>query len=436
MRYDLWGSSNCRPPPEKCLTILGKTLCLAPPRPWRSAATALPRLILLRFDGGPRNWDRAATSAPVNGHRLSLESARGRSSFCGWGGTEAASLFFGRRQLGSPTLIRFGSGKTRLLNVILVRTPRGRGARAKPHELLDALATHLMSDPTQHVPVLLREVLDLLAPQPGQVFVDGTLGGGGHTRALAERVGKTGAVIALDRDPAAIQRAAKPLAGLPVHLVESNYCDLPEVLAQLKFPAVDGILLDLGVSSDQLSDDARGFSFQSAGALDLRMNPHEGEPAAKLVNRLSAEHLANLIYEYGEERYSRRIARAIVDRRRQHPIKTSAELAEIIRSCVPARRSGERIDPATRTFQALRIAVNDELGSLEIGLQRLPGCLKPGGRLAIISFHSLEDRRVKESFRNNPDLEVITRKPVRATESEIRRNPRSRSAKLRVAARR
>ncbi len=293
-----------------------------------------------------------------------------------------------------------------------------------------------MSDLTLHVPVLLGEVLELLAPQAGQTIVDGTLGGGGHTRAFAERVGPSGSVIALDRDPAAIERAARALAGLPVQLVDSNFCELPEVLEQLEIPVVDGILLDLGLSSDQLADASRGFSFQSAGALDLRFNPDEGESAARLINRLSAEHLADLIFAYGEERHSRRIARAIVERRRQRPIETAEELAQIVRSCAPSSKRGERIDPATRTFQALRIAVNDELKSLEIALRRLPACLRTGGRLAIISFHSLEDRLVKESFRDNAALDVITRRPVRASDDEIERNPRSRSAKLRVAARR
>ena len=197
---------------------------------------------------------------------------------------------------------------------------------------------------------------------------------------------------------------------------------------------VDGILLDLGLSSDQLADDQRGFSFSSTGPLDLRFDPMRGEPAKRLINRLSAEHLADLIYHYGEERYSRRVARAIVERRREKPIETAAELAELVRRCVP-RSAVERIDPATRTFQALRIAVNDELKSLEIGLRRLPECLRPGGRLAIISFHSLEDRRVKDAFRNDPRLQVLTRKPIIAEPVERDENPRSRSAKLRVAER-
>lgn len=285
-----------------------------------------------------------------------------------------------------------------------------------------------------HLPVMLAEVLAGLSPQPGGIFVDGTLGGGGHSRALAERVGPDGTIIAMDRDPAAVEAATQHLAGLPVRPLQANFCDLPEVLAELGFEAVDGILLDLGLSSDQLADPDRGFSFSSTGPLDLRFNPMQGKPAWRLLERLSAEHLADLIYQYGEERYSRRIARAIIQRRRDQPVVTAADLAELIRGCVPRSRHG-RIDPATRTFQALRIAVNDELRSLEIALRRLPDCLRPGGRLAVISFHSLEDRPVKEAFRNDPRLTSLTRKPITPSDVETAENPRSRSAKLRLAVR-
>jgi 16S rRNA (cytosine1402-N4)-methyltransferase len=285
-----------------------------------------------------------------------------------------------------------------------------------------------------HVPVLMDQIIHWLNPSEGCILVDGTLGGGGHTRALAERVGKSGLVVALDRDPAAIAAATRELAGLTVKPVQANFCDLPEVLAGLEIEKVGGIVLDLGLSSDQLADAERGFSFSSTGPLDLRFDPMRGEPARKLINRLSAEHLADLIYYYGEERYSRRVARAIVERRRDKPIETAAELAELVRRCVP-RSKVERIDPATRTFQALRIAVNDELKSLEIALRRLPDCLSPQARLAVISFHSLEDRRAKEAFRDDPRLQVLTKKPICADAEEIDRNPRSRSAKLRVAER-
>jgi 16S rRNA (cytosine1402-N4)-methyltransferase len=294
-----------------------------------------------------------------------------------------------------------------------------------------------MSQPAAiHRPVLLAEVLAHLDPRPGQVILDGTLGGGGHTRSLAERLGPSGLVVALDRDPAAVRAAEQNLAGLPVKVVQANYADAPEVLQQFDVAAVDGILLDLGVSSDQLADAVRGFSFRGGGALDLRFNPLEGEPAWRLINRLSETHLADLIHHYGDERYSRRIARAIVAARQKEPITTASQLADLVRRVVPRTRDSERIDPATRTFQALRIAVNDELKSLDIGLRRLPDLIKPGGRFAIISFHSLEDRRVKAAFRDDPRLTMLTRKPIRPTEAEIFENPRARSARLRVAARR
>jgi 16S rRNA (cytosine1402-N4)-methyltransferase len=291
-----------------------------------------------------------------------------------------------------------------------------------------------MSGQTQHVPVMAQEVLEWLRPAAGQTFVDGTLGGSGHTRLLAEAVGSTGSVIALDRDPVAVSRAEQELSGLPVRALAANYSDMPEVLAGLNVSAVDGILLDLGLSSDQLADVNRGFSFQSSGPFDLRFDTTRGEPAWKLIQRLSAEHLADLIYKYGEERFSRRIARRIVEVRKANPIHTAEELARVVRGSVPRSRD-ERIDPATRTFQALRIAVNEELKWLEVALRRLPDCLKPGGRLAVISFHSLEDRLVKEAFRDDARLTVLTRRPIRPSESEVAANPRSRSAKLRVAER-
>jgi 16S rRNA (cytosine1402-N4)-methyltransferase len=219
-----------------------------------------------------------------------------------------------------------------------------------------------------------------------------------------------------------------------VTAVNANYSDLPEVLAQLEISAVDGILLDLGLSSDQLAAHDRGFSFNAQGNLDLRFDESRGEPAWRLLERLSAEHLADLIYQFGEERFSRRIARKLVEAREHAPIRQAAHVAEIVRTAVP-RSHADRIDPATRTFQALRIAVNEELKWLEVAIRRLPDCLRPGGRLAVISFHSLEDRIVKEKFRSDPRLLALTRKPVVASEDEIDKNPRSRSAKLRVAER-
>jgi len=288
---------------------------------------------------------------------------------------------------------------------------------------------------TQHVPVLPVEVLELLQPQPGDTVVDGTLGGGGHARLLAERVGATGQVIGIDRDPAAVEATAASLAELPqVTALHASYVDLPELLGQLQVGRVQGILLDLGLSSDQLADRDRGFSFHSDGPLDLRFDPTQGEPAWKLLARLSADHLAEILYQYGEERLSRRIARRIVERRRESPIRTATELARIVRGAMP-NVGRQRIDGATRTFQALRIAVNGELEGLKAALGRLPDLLATGGRLAIISFHSLEDRLVKQAFRDNPAIQGITRKPVQAIAGEAAANPRARSAKLRVAER-
>lgn len=293
-----------------------------------------------------------------------------------------------------------------------------------------------MSDSsTQHVPVLPEEVLEQLDLSEGATVVDGTMGGGGHTRLLSQAVGPTGRVIGVDRDPYAVERTATALQAYenvtPVH---ASYADLPEVLDDLGIESVQGVLLDLGLSSDQLADRERGFSFNAEGPLDLRFDPTRGEPASKLLARLSAEHLADIIYQYGEERLSRRIARKIVEARRRQPIETAKELADLVRSCVP-RGKNHRIDGATRTFQALRIAVNDELRNLELALNRLPALLAVGGRLAIISFHSLEDRMVKQAFRAVELTKVITRKPIVATAAEQAANSRSRSAKLRIAER-
>ena len=286
-----------------------------------------------------------------------------------------------------------------------------------------------------HTPVLAAEVMGLLEIRPGMRVVDGTLGGGGHTRLFAEAVGPDGLVIAIDRDPAAIERGARELAGLPVRFAQANYRDLPEVLDALTIDRVDRVLLDVGLSSDQLADDARGFSFDSDGPLDLRFDPTEGEPAWRLVNRMRPETLADLIHEFGEERYSRRIARRIATAREQEPIRSARDFARIVTSAIPRQYPPPRIHPATRTFQALRIAVNEELKSLRIALDRIPQRLAAEGRLAVISFHSLEDRLVKEAFRNRQTWTPLTRGPVEAGEAEVSRNPRSRSAKLRVAAR-
>lgn len=288
---------------------------------------------------------------------------------------------------------------------------------------------------SEHVPVLLAEVIHWLDPRPGQRIVDGTLGGAGHTRILAQRVAPDGLVIGLDRDPEALTRASSSLVGLPVKLVSSNFSEIPDVLQQLNTGPVDAVLLDLGLSSDQLADEDRGFSFHATGPLDLRFDRSAGEPAWQLLARLPEVELARIIFEYGEERFSRRIARAITERRRDDPVRTAQQLAALARRCIPRSGSPSRIDPATRTFQALRIAVNRELESLDDALARIPECLRVGGRLAVISFHSLEDRRVKYAFRDDPRWQVLTKKPLRPADEELARNPRSRSAKLRVAER-
>ncbi len=275
----------------------------------------------------------------------------------------------------------------------------------------------------------------------GGVYVDGTLGGGGHSREILKRIGPNGVLIAVDRDPdavAATQEALQPIrkeSGAKLYCLQANYADLPEIIEQLEIDSVDGILLDLGLSSDQLADRDRGFSYNAEGPLDLRFNRLAGQPASRLVNRLGEKHLADLIYEFGEERFSRRVARNICQARHKEKIKTASQLAAIVRRSVP-RSKHHSIDPATRTFQALRIAVNDELKWLKVAARRLPDLLAENGRIAVISFHSLEDRMIKEAFNENLILETVTRKPLRATEEEIASNPRSRSAKLRIAQRR
>jgi 16S rRNA (cytosine1402-N4)-methyltransferase len=286
---------------------------------------------------------------------------------------------------------------------------------------------------TIHIPVLPEEVMDWLRPRSGSVIIDGTLGGGGHSRMLAELVGNEGHVISLDRDIVAVERAQRLLPSPPVIPLHASYHRIDRVLEQLEIPAADGILLDLGLSSDQLGDANRGFSFQYDGPLDLRFDVGRGESAEALLLRLTEREIADVIYQYGEERFSRRIARRIVQlREEKQPVRTSGQLADVVRRCVP-RSKNHNIDPATRTFQALRIAVNEELRILEDTLRMAPDWLAAGGRLAIISFHSLEDRIVKHAFREDPRWEILTKKPVVAGDIELESNSRSRSAKLRVA---
>jgi 16S rRNA (cytosine1402-N4)-methyltransferase len=295
------------------------------------------------------------------------------------------------------------------------------------------VTTEDASRPAVHRPVLLEEVVAWLEPLPGKVLVDGTVGAGGHARELAARLLPGGRLIGMDRDPAMLGLAAAATQGLPVVLVQAPYDQLWAELMVQGLSAVDGLVLDLGLSSDQLHWADRGFAFSWEGPLDMRFDPTDGPTAAELLAELPEVELARIFYEYGEERFSRRIARRIVERRRSDPVETTTQLAELVRRAIPGRRGG--IDPATRVFQALRIAVNDELGILDNALSQMADWMAPGGRVAIISFHSLEDRRVKWAFRNDARWQVLTRKPVQPTEAECESNPRARSAKLRVAER-
>jgi 16S rRNA (cytosine1402-N4)-methyltransferase len=274
-----------------------------------------------------------------------------------------------------------------------------------------------------HAPVLPLEVLAALEPAPGKVMLDATLGGAGHTRLLLER---GASVIGVDQDPFALERVIA--AKLPnLEVIAGNFRDLERLLQGRR---VDGVLMDLGVSSFQLDDQDRGFSFHTDAALDMRMSS-AGESAYDVVNDMVFEDLARIIYEYGEERHSRRIARGISEARDKTPIETTKQLAEIIKRAYPGGHA-RGIHPARRTFQALRIYVNDELGALEAGLQAAAKVLSPDGRLAVISFHSLEDRIVKHFLRDHNDFEALTKRPIEASETETLTNPRARSAKLRV----
>jgi len=306
------------------------------------------------------------------------------------------------------------------------------------------------SAPFHHVPVLHAEVLQALSPRPGGTYIDGTLGGGGHGSAVLAAAQPGGRLLGIDADPAALVAARDRMAaaGLPAEaytLHHGRFGDMAAIAGSHGIGAADGILLDLGVSSHQLDTPERGFSFAGDGPLDMRLDPTRGPTAADLVNGLPERELADLIFQYGEERASRRIARMIVERRADRPFATTADLAGLVARAI-GRGGRDRIHPATRTFQALRIAVNAELDQLEAALPQAVGLLHPGGRLAVISFHSLEDRIVKHYFRAesgyggsaNPRparLTIVTRKPVEAGEDEIRANPRARSAKLRVAER-
>jgi 16S rRNA (cytosine1402-N4)-methyltransferase len=308
--------------------------------------------------------------------------------------------------------------------------------------------------PAIHRSVLPDEVVSLMKVRPGGVYVDGTLGNAGHARRILELAGPAGFLIGLDRDLEALGRAEKVLSatGLRFRLVHANYAEMAVQVRRLGLDSVDGVLLDLGVSTEQLTDPRRGFSLQADGELDMRMDPTDGAPASEIVNRWSEEDLADVIYRLGEEPASRRIARELVKARAGgRRIAGTLELARLVEQAVGGRRG--RIHPATRTFQALRMAVNDELGALDRGLAAALDLLTEGGRLAVISFHSLEDRAVKKCFQRHegrweclpeggqtlhveePVVRIVTRKPVVPSEAEQQTNPRSRSAKLRVVER-
>ena len=302
-----------------------------------------------------------------------------------------------------------------------------------------------------HVSVLLEECIEALNIRPDGVYVDGTLGGAGHSSQIVRRL-ETGRLIGIDRDPIALKVAGERLEPFRdnVTLVHSNFCEIKTVLQELNIPGVDGILLDLGVSSPQLDDKSRGFSYMNDAPLDMRMNNEDPLTAYDVVNTWPQEELKRILFDYGEERYAPRIAEAICRVRAEKPIETTLQLVDVIRGAMPAQALREAQHPAKRSFQAIRIAVNDELGSVEKVMRDAVACLNPGGRLAVITFHSLEDRIVKTAMVNaskgctcppsfpvcvcgkKPKVKLISKKPIVSTQEELDRNPRARSAKLRV----
>ncbi|MFN3286600.1 MAG: 16S rRNA (cytosine(1402)-N(4))-methyltransferase RsmH [bacterium] len=285
-----------------------------------------------------------------------------------------------------------------------------------------------------HVPVLVDAVLEWLQPRPGGLYVDATVGAGGHAERILEACGPDGQLVGIDRDPEALEAAGRRLSPYTsrVRLVGGDFRHLRDLLQEAGVREADGILFDLGVSSLQLERAERGFSFHLPGPLDMRMDPRQPQTAADLVNGLPENQLAELIQRYGEEPFARRIARSIVRRR---PLRTTTDLVEAVQAAVPRSRWPRRIHVATRTFQALRIATNQELDALEAALAQVPDVLRPGARVVVISFHSLEDRLVKQAFRSDPSLRPLIRKPVRPGREEVRQNPRARSARLRAAER-
>ena len=306
-----------------------------------------------------------------------------------------------------------------------------------------------------HVSVLLDECINYLDIKPDGIYVDGTLGLGGHSSEIAKRLGEGGRLIAIDRDLASIERASARLAPWAdrVTIVHGNFRDVAAILDEQGVPAVDGMLFDLGVSSPQLDDGQRGFSYMQDAPLDMRMDPSDNVDAWFIVNRWPEEKIARILHDYGDERYAKRIAAAIVARRQEKEIETTLELVDVIKSAIPAPALREKQHPAKRSFQAIRIAVNDELSAVSQMMETAPDRLKPGGRLCVISFHSLEDRIIKNAIHERENgctcpreapvctcgfvqtLRSVTRKPVTPTDEELVLNPRSRSAKLRVAER-
>ena len=290
---------------------------------------------------------------------------------------------------------------------------------------------------SRHIPVMVEEVMTFLKCEPGHTYVDATLGGGGHASEILKRSAPDGMLIGMEWDEEALSEARKTLLsfGDRVKLFRENFVHLPDLM---KPESADGVLLDLGLSSIQLEKEERGFSFRGEGPLDMRMDQRMDETAADLVNNLSSEELESILFQYGEERWAKQIVRALVQEREREPIRTTQSLRKIIHRAIPRRFHSRRIDPATRTFQALRIRVNEELENLQKILQTGWKILKKGGRMCVISFHSLEDRMVKETFRaleKQGKVVILTKKPVTPSEEEQKRNPRSRSAKLRCAER-
>ncbi|HEU4685425.1 MAG TPA: 16S rRNA (cytosine(1402)-N(4))-methyltransferase RsmH [Nitrospira sp.] len=324
------------------------------------------------------------------------------------------------------------------MNFLLTTARRGVYSATK-WEKVGEHGEQIFSGHRAHIPVMVSEVLHWLRPSPSATILDCTVGYCGHAEFILAASDPTGILIGIDRDPVAIEESRRRMERFRprLHLVQGHFVELKRVLADRGISQVQGVLFDLGASSPQFDDPARGFSFQAEGPLDMRMDQTAGRTAADIVNRTAENDLADIIFQYGEERYSRRIARALIRAREERPITMTAQLASVVWKSVPARYRNGRLHPATRTFQALRIAVNQELDHLDRALRDAVDVLTPGGRICVISFHSLEDRIVKRTFRSlsGRELKILTRKPQLPADAEVERNPRARSAKLRVGER-